>query len=404
MSAPRPAAVDVSLAERIQLTVARAAARLPDRVKIALAGGAPVIVDGQQLDPQLQFLRSAQRRRPMPGLLEPTIEEGRRRYRHVTQAFRGPITPVAGVRDLEIPGAGGPLQARHYTPSLSSRGVKAPRYESDGNRVPRDRSDSDAAGRDGPQGNTALPPLTVYFHGGGFVIGDLDTHDEPCRILCREAGVHVLSVAYRLAPEHPFPAAVDDAVAATAWARAHAASLGADPACVAVAGDSAGGNLAAVVAAVDPSTRPFARLLIYPATDSHTPRPSQRLFAQGFALTLRDRDEFFRHYLGGVEVRLDDPRLSPFAGVRLSREVPTVVVVAGFDVLRDEGNAYADALRRDDAPVQVLRFLSLEHGFIHLTGVCSTARHAISEIARAWRDVLYGVRRQPDLIDRVKPS
>jgi acetyl esterase len=365
MSTSQPA-VNVSVAERVQLAVARAASRLPDRVKIALAGGAPVMVDGQRLDPQVQFLRSAQRRRPLPGLLEPTIEEGRRRYRHVTQVFRGPATPVASVRDLEISGGGGRLHARHYRPSLLSRGLEAPRSES--------------------SGDAGSQPLTVYLHGGGFVIGDLDTHDEPCRILCREAGVHVLSVAYRLAPEHPFPAAVDDTVAAMQWARTHAASLGADPARVAVAGDSAGGNLAAVVAAIDPSARPCARLLIYPATDSHTPRPSQRLFAEGFGLTLRDRDEFFRHYLAGVELRLDDPRLSPFAGVRLSRDVPTVIVLAGFDVLRDEGEAFVDVLRREGAPMQVLRFLSLEHGFIHLTGVCATARHAMSDIARAWRD------------------
>jgi len=347
----------MSAAERVQFAVARAAARLPDRVKIALAGGSPVIVDGQQLDPQLQLLRSAQRRRPMPGLMEPTIDEGRRRYRQVTRAFRGPITQVARVRDFEVPGAEGPLPARHYAP---------------------------------PSHGDAPPPLTVYFHGGGFVIGDLDTHDEPCRILCREGGVHVLSVAYRLAPEHRFPAAVDDAVAAVRWARANAASLGADPARVAVAGDSAGGNLAAVVAALDRSAQPFARLLIYPATDSHTPRASQRLFAEGFALTLRDRDEFFRQYLAGAKARLDDPRLSPFCGVSVSQTVPTLVVTAGFDVLRDEGEAFVRALQQARAPVEVLRFSSLEHGFIHLTGVCPAARRAMSAIAGAWRAAFDG--------------
>jgi len=345
----------VSVAERVQLAIARSAARLPDRVKIALAGGAPVLVDGQQLDPQLQFLRRVQRGRPTPGLLEPNIEEGRRRYRNLTLAFRGPVTPVSRVRDLELPGAASPLQARHYVP---------------------------------PSSDTAAPPLTVYLHGGGFVIGDLDTHDEPCRILCREAGVQVLSVAYRLAPEHPFPAAVDDAVAAMRWARTHAASLGADPERVAVGGDSAGGNLAAVVAALDNSAQPFGRLLIYPATDSHTPRPSQRLFAEGYALTLRDRDEFFRHYLADGEARLDDPRLSPFCGVSRSRAIPTVVAIAGFDVLRDEGDAYVDALRQAGAPVELRRFPSLEHGFIHLTGVCPAARRAVSDIASAWRTVV----------------
>jgi acetyl esterase len=251
--------------------------------------------------------------------------------------------------------------------------------------------------RGGSGTNAHRQSLTVYLHGGGFVIGDLDTHDEPCRILCREAGVHVLSVAYRLAPEHPFPAAVEDAVAAMRWARAHAASLGADPERVAVGGDSAGGNLAAVVAALDGSPLPFARLLIYPATDSSTARPSQRLFADGYALTLRDRDEFFRHYLGGAEARQDDPRLSPFCGVSRSRAVPTVVGIAGFDVLRDEGDAYVDALRQAGAPVEVRRFPSLEHGFIHLTGVCPAARRAVSEIASAWRTTLdHGIRLQAD--------
>jgi acetyl esterase len=345
----------VSLAERAQFAIARGMARLPDRMKIALAGGRPVVVDGQQLDPQLQLLRAAQRRRPMPGLMEPTIAEGRRRFRHVTQEFRGLPTPVATVRDLEVPGPAGMLQARHYAPAPSP----------------------DAAPR----------PLTVYFHGGGFVLGDLDTHDEPCRILCREAGVHVLSIAYRLAPEHPFPAAIDDAAAGLRWARAHAGPLGADPARVAVAGDSAGGNLAAVVG-MDDAALPFARLLIYPATDSLTLRPSQRLFAEGFALTLRDRDEFFRQYTAGYAARLDDPRLSPFCAASLARPTPTVIAIAGFDVLRDEGEAYAEALQRAGAPVEVRRFPSLEHGFIHLTGICPAARRAMSEIGDAWRRIV----------------
>jgi acetyl esterase len=154
------------------------------------------------------------------------------------------------------------------------------------------------------------------------------------------------------------------------------------------------------VAALDGSA-PFARLLIYPATDSYTPRPSQQLFAAGYALTLRDRDEFFRQYLAGGEVRLDDPRLSPFCGVIRSRAVPTVVAIAGFDVLRDEGDAYVDALRQAGAPVEVRRFSSLEHGFIHLTGVCPAARRAVSEIAIAWRTTLdRGIRLQADLSRR----
>src|SRR5213075_437741 len=125
--------------------------------------------------------------------------------------------------------------------------------------------------------------LTLYFHGGGFVLGDLDTHDEPCRMLCRHAGSHILSVAYRCAPEHPFPAAVDDALASFRWARSNAASLGVETRRIAVGGDSAGANLAATVARYD---TPVAQLLIYPPTDEWTERPSRQLFDNGFFLSL----------------------------------------------------------------------------------------------------------------------
>src|SRR5262249_60683114 len=153
------------------------------------------------------------------------------RFLRQTRAFRGPVTEVGAVQDLDVDGAAGPLRARHYAPMWTLKGS----------------------------------PLTVYLHGGGFVIGDLDTHDEPCRLLCRHGGVHVLSVAYRLAPEHPFPAAVEDACAALAWARANAASFGADPGRVAIGGRSARRNLSAVVSAiVNRAAAPVAQLLIYP--------------------------------------------------------------------------------------------------------------------------------------------
>src|SRR5688500_4902194 len=156
-----------TLAERLQLSAIRLIARLPDRLKIVLSGEGPIVVDGQQLDPQAQFLRSVRRRGVKYGLIEPTVEAGRRRYRTQAVIFRGPTPPVGAVRAFAIPAGDHQLAVRHYAP----RGVN-----------------SDA-------------PLLVYFHGGGFVIGDLDTHDAPCRILCREGRTHVLSVAYRLAPE-----------------------------------------------------------------------------------------------------------------------------------------------------------------------------------------------------------
>ena len=261
----------IRLSQRAQLAAARFVSHLPDRVKILLSGEPPVMVDEQQLDPQLQFLRSVSRRRPVRGLIEPSIAAGRERYRRETRAFRGPVTPVGSVHDFEIPGPASSLRVRHYAPASAAGAAPA--------------------------------PLTVYLHGGGFVIGDLDTHDEPARMLCHHARVHVLSVEYRLAPEHPFPAAVDDVGEAFAWANAHASSLGADPHCVAIAGDSAGANLATVVSCMTSRdlSAPVAQLLIYPSTDTLTERRSHRLFANGFFLTMSDCEAFFRCYIGGTE-------------------------------------------------------------------------------------------------------
>jgi acetyl esterase len=346
--------------QRAQLAAARVISHLPDRVKIRLSGEPPVIVDGQQLDPQLQFLRSVSRRRRVRGLIEPSIAAGRERYRRETRAFRGPMTPVAAVSDFHIPGPASSLRARHYVP------VSAP--------------------GDPPA------PLTVYLHGGGFVIGDLDTHDEPSRMLCRHARVHVLSVEYRLAPEHPFPAAVDDVREAFAWARAHAASLGADPRLVAIAGDSAGANLATVVSSMASrdGQGPVAQLLIYPATDLVTERPSHRLFADGFFLTRADCEAFFRCYISGADAPHHDPRLSPLLADDLSTLPPALIATAGFDPLRDEGDAYVHALERAGTMVRVQRFPGLGHGFIHMTGVCPAARQAMVATARAWRALLEG--------------
>jgi len=346
-----------SLRDRTRYLAMRAMAHLPDRMKIWLSGTPPVIVDGQQLDPQLQLLRSIRRRHRVPGLVEPTVAAGRARYRRETLAFRGPVTKVAAVRDLEVAGAGGPLHARHYAPV------------------------------DG-----AAAPLTVYFHGGGFVIGDLDTHDEPCRMLCRYAGVHVLSIEYRLAPEHPFPAALEDATAALAWAQANAATLGAHPAGVAIGGDSSGANLSAVVSNLTSRGKPpIAQLLIYPPTDGSTPRRSHELFGEGFFLSTKDRKAFGRYYTG-TATRDADARRSPLRAPDLSNLPPALVITAGFDLLRDEGEAYAQALASAGTVTRLQKYPSLGHGFIHMTGVCPAARRAMVGIAREWRALLDAAR------------
>jgi acetyl esterase len=342
-----------SLRDRARCLLLRAMANLPDRMKIWLSGTPPVIVDGQQLDPQLQLLRSIRRRHKVPGLVEPTVAAGRARYRRETLAFRGPMTNVAAVHDLEVAGASGPLCARHYAPD-----------------------DGQAA------------PLTVYFHGGGFVIGDLDTHDEPCRILCRYARVHVLSVEYRLAPEHPFPAGLEDAAAALVWAQENAATLGADASRVSIGGDSAGGNLSAVVSRLTSRGKPpRAQLLIYPPTDGITRRRSYDLFGEGFYLDEKDRNAFGRYY-AGTATPDTEARRSPLRASDLSNLPPALVITAGFDLLRDEGEAYAQALASAGTVTRLQKYPSLGHGFIHMTGVCPAARRAMVGIAHEWRALL----------------
>lgn len=343
-------------AERIERLAARVLVRLPGHWHVRMSGSPPVTADGLTLDPHVQLIRVLRQRRNRHGLCDPDLEQARARYRRESLLFRGPVTPLGAVRDFTIAGDGGPLPVRHYAPAA-----------------------------DGPQ------PLTVYLHGGGFTIGDLDTHDEACRILCAEGRIHVLSVEYRLAPEHPFPAALDDARAALRWAQAHAAELGADPARVAVGGDSAGGNLAAVVS-IDTrgDAPPAAQLLIYPVTDTKNARPSQQLFGEGYFLSNADRAAFTRHYLEGTGTAERDWRVSPLYAADLSGLTPALVVTAGFDMLRDEGEAYAEALRSAGSPARLARVDAHGHGFLHMTGVSPGARAAMVQVARDWRAVLDG--------------
>lgn len=331
--------------------------RAPARVQLWLSGKPQIRLDGQDLDPGIQLalrtleLRGAATMVGAPGSSPPPGEVRARVHREAL-VFSRVRTEVGGVRELEIECAEGPLRARHYRPLRSSA--------------------------------SETPPLLVFFHGGGFVIGDLDTHDEPCRVLCRHGEVQVLSVDYRLAPEHPFPAGVRDALAAFRWAVAHALELGADPDRVAVGGDSAGGNLSAVTAqlsARDGGPAPALQLLVYPAVDLTEARaPSGRLFADGFYLTENDRQWSTRHYFSGSDRDASDPRASPALGEDLSGLAPAIVITAGFDPLRDEGEAYAAALRRAGTQVVLDRAPELIHGFINMTTV-PAARDAALRLA-----------------------
>jgi acetyl esterase len=282
-----------------------------------------------------------------------TPHEARERARDESVVVGGPQRPLPRIEDIAIPGSGGPIGSRLYS------------------AAPAD----------------SIPPLVVYYHGGGWVIGDLETHDSICRFLARFAGCMVLSIDYRLAPEHPFPAGVEDSVEAFRWACAEAAALGADPHRVAVGGDSAGGDLAAVVSLLtrdDDGPKPAMQALLYPVTDAIGGQESRQVFADGFLLTAADMGWYEGHYLQGANADTD-PRASVLRADDLSGLPPAYVCTAGMDPLRDEGEAYAERLREAGNRVAYRRHPGLVHTFANMTGISRTARAAMHELAGALR-------------------
>ena len=263
-----------------------------------------------------------------------------------------PGEDVASVEDLEVPGPDGPLPVRVYRP--------------DGAAVPA--------------------PVVVFFHGGGWVLGSIATHDATCRGLANRTGAVYVSVDYRLAPEHPYPAAPEDCYAATCWVADHAADLGVDPGRLAVAGDSAGGNLAAVVCqmARDRSGPAIAfQLLIYPVTDLDLDRwPSMEENADGPLLTREGMDWFARHYVGTLPFT-GDPYAAPIRAADLSGLPPAYVATAGHDPLRDEGASYAEALAAAGVTVGYDNFATMIHGFVGFADVVPAAGEARDRIAAA---------------------
>ena len=339
--------------ERLEAALMRGAAALPPSLQRVLAGRARIRIDGQVLDPEVQLLLRLLQVTRRPAFETLPVAEARAEVRREAAAAGGRPLPVARVEETAVPGPGGSLRARLYVPPH----VAAP------------------------------SALLVYLHGGGWVVGDLDTHDQPCRFLAREAAVRVLSVDYRRAPEHPFPAAVYDAVAAVRFAIAEAERLGADPARVAVGGDSAGGNLAAVASrllAEGDGPTPAFQLLIYPVTDLSRKRRSYELFRDGFFLTERQMDWYRHNYLPSPEAALD-PRASPLLASDLEGLPPAHVAVAGFDVLRDEGDDYAALLRAAGVPVTLARHTGLIHGFCNAVGVGRASRAAMRQAVAALR-------------------
>lgn len=316
--------------------------------------GEPPRLDGQELAPDIQMLLRLAALEGEFSLVEGrTVEQARAENRAGVPVVCGPPLPMGRVENMEIPGPAGPIPARLYV------GLGAPRP---------------------PQ------PLLVYYHGGGWVIGDLETHDGLCRFLAEHSGCRVLSIDYRLAPEHPFPAAVEDAVAAFAWAAEHAAELGADPARIAVGGDSAGGNLSAAVCLQTrgDGPQPAMQMLLYPVTDAVGGQASRDVFAEGFLLTRNDMDWFEGHYIpDGCDE--GDPRISMMRAPDVSNLPPAYVATAGFDPLRDEGEIYASRMREAGGKVALQRHPGLIHGFANLTAICPSARTAMLEVAGALR-------------------
>jgi len=264
-------------------------------------------------------------------------------------------TPVGAVEDRTIPGSGEAIPLRIYSPAQQT-----------------------------------LPGALVYFHGGGWVIGDLDSHDETCRRLCSGAGLKVIAVHYRRAPETTYPGAAEDCYTATQWVASNATMLGIDPACLAVGGDSAGGNLAAAVALMardrsGPALR--FQLLIYPVTDADFERPSYHENGEGYLLSRRGMQWFWDQYVPDLDQR-HEAYASPLRAARLDGLPPALVQTAGYDPLRDEGEAYAEALKAAGVAVRATRYEGLIHGFFGMQDAIPATRPALQEAITALREHL----------------
>ena len=303
------------------------------------------------LDPQAQKVVDAMAALNLKPVEESTPAEARESMRSRTAAL-GPAEDVAAVADHRVHVADGEITVRVYAP-----------------------------GGSGPH------PALVFYHGGGWVIGDLETHDGICRSLTNAARCVVVSVDYRLAPEHRYPVAVEDAYAALRWVTANASRLGIDPRRVAVGGDSAGGNLATVVSLMARDRRtpvPVFQALVYPVTDVKVDTPSYLENATGYVLTREGMRWFFGHYFAREEQGRDS-YASPLRATNLAGLPPALVITAGCDPLRDEGEAYAARLRDARVAVNHVCYPGMFHGFFRMTRILDSAKAALDEVAGALR-------------------
>ncbi len=329
-------------------------ARLPDTLLIRLAGGKPVTIAGRTLHPLLQAMMFLNRNAPLETL---PLPQARSFYSRVLAVVQAEPLPMARIEDMMIEVAGGSIRLRCHT----------------------------------PPGAGKISPAIVYFHGGGHVIGNIDDYDCTVRYIATQTGCRLINVDYRCAPEHQFPTAAEDAIAA--WVKVHdsAQRLGIDATRIALMGDSAGGNLAAVVALAARDRKlaaPKLQCLIYPMTDLHLDTASMTLFGDGFGLTKSLMQWFVRHYVR-TDADHNNPLASPLLAARHANLAPVIVTVAGFDPLHDEGVAYAEKLSAAGVPTTLLRHDDLIHGWVTMTGAVPPARAALDETCRAVRTVLF---------------
>ncbi|HVN06912.1 MAG TPA: alpha/beta hydrolase [Bryobacteraceae bacterium] len=306
-----------------------------------------------KLYPEVRGLLEEMDASGLPPIETMSPEDARRAAIDALKQLAGQPVDVASVEDAEIPGPESPVRIRIYKPSGS-----------------------------------APFACLVYFHGGGWVLCDLNTHDVVCRAIARQSGAVVVAVDYRLAPEHRFPAAVDDSYAAVVWAAANAAQLQIDPACIAVAGDSAGGNLSAVMClkSRDAGGPPIAlQILVYPVTNLCAfDTPSYQEFAEGYYLSRSEMEWFRGHYLAKREDG-QHPYASPLLAQDLAGLPPALVITAECDPLRDEGEAYARRLSAAGVEVSGIRYAGMIHPFFSLGGVLPQGRRAVEHVAAAVR-------------------
>jgi len=326
-----------------------------DEALIKASGGEARTVRGMTLDPRFQFLEAQARKRASAGG-EATLAAARAQTEALNTLFGGARVRDVRVEKAYVTGRSHSVPGRLYLPTVRN--------------------------------NSAV--MLTYYHFGGGVVGSLNSCHRLCALIAKEAGAPVLSVDYRLAPEHPFPAGLEDALAAYHWTVENAARYGAPGGRAAVGGDSMGGNFAAFVAQEARRTKPAAlQLLIYPALDMVSDTPSMHDFADAFPLTAPILDFFMKTYLPeGADP--SDARISPGRTQNLSRLPPALVYTAGFDMLLDQGEAYADRLSEAGVAVKRTRFDTLPHGFVAMPGAAPAAETAIRQIARETAAALKG--------------